>query len=199
MMRRMAVPLALLLVAAGAAADELSAKVDMIVTGALGPQTDAERYCRNIADLAKEAKFEWQVKTIGELEDALAERTRQLEDKRHEVEDWLAKRQNFMAMAEERLVGIYSKMKPDAASAQIRELRPLAGAALLMKLQPRIASAILNEMPTEDAARLASLMIDAASLETPDAPDTPNDRASGVEQGGATEGPAQAGSDTAGP
>ena len=56
-------------------ADDLSAKVDMIVTGALGPQNDAERYCRNIADAAREAKFAWQVKTISDLEDALAKRT----------------------------------------------------------------------------------------------------------------------------
>lgn len=158
--------LAGLLALAGAAhGDELSDKVDMIVTGALGPQNDAEKYCRNIADMAKEVKFAWQVKTIGELEDALAIRTKALEAKRAEVEDWLKKREAFMAMAEERLVGIYSKMRPDAASQQMRALHPVKAAALLMKLQPRIASAILNDMPTEDASRLASLMIDAGATE----------------------------------
>ena len=150
-----------------AQADELSAKVDMIVTGALGPQNDAERYCRNIADAAKEAKFEWQVKTISELEDALAKRTKELEAKRAEIETWLKKREAFMALAEERLVGIYSKMRADAASAQISELGPVTAAALLMKLQPRISSAILNEMPAADAARLASLMVDAKASDTP--------------------------------
>ncbi|MCU0832683.1 MAG: MotE family protein [Rhizobiaceae bacterium] len=155
-----------MLVLAGAALadDALSRKVDMLVTGALGPQTDAERYCRNIADLAQDAKFEWQVKTIGELEDALAQRTRELEAKRAEVETWLKKREAFMAMAEERLSGIYAKMRPGTAADQIRALDPLTGAALMMTLQPRIASAILNEMPTEDASRLASLMIDAATV-----------------------------------
>ena len=148
-------------------ADDLSAKVDMIVTGALGPQNDAERYCRNIADAAKEAKFEWQVKTISELEDALAKRTKELEAKRAEIETWLKKREEFMALAEERLVGIYSKMRADAASAQISELGPVTAAALLMKLQPRISSAILNEMPAVDAARLASLMVDAKTSDTP--------------------------------
>jgi flagellar motility protein MotE (MotC chaperone) len=147
--------------------DELARKVDDIVTGALGPQTDAERYCRNIADPAREAKFKWQVETISELEDALRRRTEELDAKRTEVEAWLAKRETFMAMAQERLVGIYSKMKPDAASEQIRSLNPITGAALLMKLQPRIASAILNEMPTDDASRLASLMIDATQVEPP--------------------------------
>jgi flagellar motility protein MotE (MotC chaperone) len=150
-----------------AQADDLSAKVDMIVTGALGPQNDAERYCRNIADAAKEAKFAWQVKTIGELEDALAKRTIELESKRAEIEDWLKKREAFMALAEERLVGIYSKMRADAASAQIQELGPITAAALLMKLQPRVSSAILNEMPAADAARLASLMVDSGAKETP--------------------------------
>jgi flagellar motility protein MotE (MotC chaperone) len=150
-----------------AQADDLSAKVDMIVTGALGPQNDAERYCRNIADAAKEAKFAWQVKTISELEDALAKRTTELEVKRADVEAWLKKRENFMALAEDRLVGIYSKMRADAASAQINQLGPVTAAALLMKLQPRISSAILNEMPAQDAARLASLMVDAKASDTP--------------------------------
>ena len=150
-----------------AQADDLSAKVDMIVTGALGPQNDAERYCRNIADAAKEAKFEWQVKTISELEDALAKRTTELEAKRAEIEIWLKKREEFMALAEEKLVGIYSKMRADAASAQINQLGPVTAAALLMKLQPRISSAILNEMPAADAARLASLMVEAKTGDTP--------------------------------
>ncbi len=150
-----------------ALADDLSAKVDMIVTGALGPQNDAERYCRNIADSAREAKFKWQVKTIDELEDALAKRTVELETKRAEIEDWIKKREAFMDLAEEKLVSIYSKMRADAASAQIKELGPITAAALLMKLQPRISSAILNEMPAADAARLASLMVDSGAKETP--------------------------------
>jgi flagellar motility protein MotE (MotC chaperone) len=150
-----------------AQADDLSAKVDMIVTGALGPQNDAERYCRNIADAAKEAKFAWQVKTISELEDALAKRTIELESKRAEIEDWLKKREAFMALAEERLVGIYSKMRAEAASAQIKELGSITAAALLMKLQPRVSSAILNEMPAADAARLASLMVDSGAKVAP--------------------------------
>ena len=152
---------ALLAIAPAAEADELADKVDSIVTGALGPQNDAERYCRNIADMAKEAKFEWQVKTIDELEEALAIRTEALEAKRAEVEDWLKKREAFMAMAEDRLVEIYGKMRADAAAAQIKQLGAVPAAALLMKLNPRVSSAIMNEMDAGDAARLASLMIDA--------------------------------------
>ena len=150
-----------------AQADDLAAKVDMIVTGALGPQNDAERYCRNIADAAREAKFEWQVKTISELEDALAKRTIELETKRSEIEEWIQKRETFMALAEDKLVNIYSKMRAEAASAQIKELGPITAAALLMKLQPRISSAILNEMPAAEAARLASLMVDSGAKEAP--------------------------------
>jgi flagellar motility protein MotE (MotC chaperone) len=148
-------------------ADDLSNKIDMIVTGALGPQNEAEKYCRTIAEPAREAKFEWQVKTIADLDAALAERTAALEAKRNEVETWLAKREAFMKLAEEKLVGIYSKMRADAASQQIAELGPITAAALLMKLQPRISSAILNEMPTEKAAQLAALMVDASATETP--------------------------------
>jgi flagellar motility protein MotE (MotC chaperone) len=166
-MKKLLLLLFLISLTVAAKADDLSAKVDMIVTGALGPQNDAERYCRNIADAAKEAKFEWQVKTISELEDALAKRTLELEAKRADVEAWLKKREDFMALAEERLVDIYSKMRADAASAQIKELGPVTAAALLMKLQPRISSAILNEMQATDAARLASLMVDAKASDAP--------------------------------
>lgn len=160
-MKNLVVAFALLAMSSAAMADDLSSKVDMIVTGALGPQNDAERYCRNIADAAREAKFEWQVKTISELEDALAARTGELEIKRAEIEEWIKKREAFMALAEDRLVGIYSKMRADAASAQINQLGPITAAALLMKLQPRVSSAILNEMPAEAAARLASLMVNS--------------------------------------
>ena len=166
-MRRVLLIIALAGLPHFARADDLSAKVDMIVTGALGPQNDAERYCRNIADAAREAKFAWQVKTISDLEEALAKRTTELETKRADIEEWIKKREAFMALAEERLVGIYSKMRADAASAQIKELGPITAAALLMKLQPRISSAILNEMPATDAARLAGLMVDASAQETP--------------------------------
>jgi flagellar motility protein MotE (MotC chaperone) len=91
----------------------------------------------------------------------------ELEAKRADVEAWLKKREDFMALAEERLVDIYSKMRADAASAQIKELGPVTAAALLMKLQPRISSAILNEMPATDAARLASLMVDSKASDAP--------------------------------
>ena len=101
------------------------------------------------------------MRTIDQLEEALAERTAALEAKRTEVEAWIAKRDAFMALAEERLVGIYEKMRPDAAAEQIARIQPLAGAAIMMKLKPSAASAILKEMPADDAARLASLMIDS--------------------------------------
>ena len=146
-----------------AVADDRAANVDAIVTGALGPQTDAEKYCRNIADLAKQAKFEWQVKTIDELEGALAVRIADLEKKSAEVQEWLEKREAFMRMAEDNLVGIYAKMRPDAAASQIELLQPTIAAALLLKLNPRIAGQVLNEMPAKHAALLSRIMIEAGT------------------------------------
>jgi flagellar motility protein MotE (MotC chaperone) len=186
----MLIPILLAATAGGALADALSEKVDMIVTGALGPQNDAEKYCRNIADAAREAKFEWQVKTIAELEEALALRTRSLEEKRAEVEDWLAKRNAFMALAEDHLVGIYSKMRPEAASLQLAELGPVTASALLMKLQPRISSAILNEMPAEQAAGLAALMIEAGADKRRKAAGQEAGKEAGKETGNAEQGDA---------
>ena len=138
----------------------------MIITGALGPQTDAERYCRNIADEAREAKFEWQVKTIGSLEDALRTRIEELEKRRAEVENWLRRREDFIRMAEANLVEIYSRMRADAAAEQMGLLGATTAAALLLKLQPRVAGQILNEMETERAALLTRIMVEAGSVET---------------------------------
>lgn len=118
----------------------------------------AAAYCGNLANDAADARFQRQVNRLKEVEADIEGRLAALEEKRVEVEDWLKRRELFLARAEESLVAIYSGMRPDAASAQLAVMDELTAAALIAKVNPRTASAILNEMAAEKAARIATIM-----------------------------------------
>jgi len=119
---------------------------------------NAELYCRNIANAAADARYQRQVDALTALERRLDERIAALEAKRAELEDWIQRRDDFLAKADESVVAIYSQMRPDAAAGQIAVMDPEAAAAILSKLTPRTASAILNEMDATTAAYLTSVM-----------------------------------------
>ncbi len=72
---------------------------------------------------------------------------------------WLKRRDEFVSKAQDSLVDIISKMKPDAAAAQMSLIGDEAAAALILKLNPRVSSIILNEMPPEKAAKLARVIV----------------------------------------
>lgn len=130
-------------------------------TGALAqglPNETAAAYCTNLADAAADARFALKLARLREAESAIEERLAALEAKRAEYEDWLSKREQFLSLAEDGLVAIYSGMRPDAASEQLAEMDEITAAAVLAKVQPRIASAILNEMRAPKAARLATIV-----------------------------------------
>ncbi|WP_287740542.1 MotE family protein [Methylobacterium sp.] len=115
-------------------------------------------YCAGIADAAADARFAWQKETLADLEKQVEERIRRLEAKRAEYEEWLARRNAFLAKADEAVVAIYTKMRPDAAALQLANMPDEAAAALLTKLSARAASTILSEMEASRAAHLARLM-----------------------------------------
>jgi flagellar motility protein MotE (MotC chaperone) len=120
--------------------------------------TPAENYCANIADAAADARFAWQARTLADLQKALDGKIAALEAKRQETEEWLKRREDFLKKAEDSVVAIYAKMRPDAASIQIARMDEESAAALLTKLSSRAASAILNEMEPARAARLTAAM-----------------------------------------
>ncbi|WP_407521751.1 MotE family protein [Methylobacterium oryzisoli] len=121
----------------------------------------APAYCAGIADAAADARFAWQKETLADLEKQVEERIRRLEAKRAEYEEWLARRNAFLAKADESVVAIYTKMRPDAAALQLANMPEESAAALLTKLNARTASAILSEMEASRAAQLARMMTDA--------------------------------------
>lgn len=123
---------------------------------------EANSYCVNIADAAADARFAWQKETLASLEKELEARIKVLEEKRAEYETWLKRRNEFLEKADETIVSIYSRMKPEAAAQQLVNMNEETAAAILMKLNPRAASSVLNEMEPARAALLTGIITDAA-------------------------------------
>lgn len=124
----------------------------------------AEDYCASIADAAADARFAWQKRTLSEMEKELEQRIVILEKRTAEYREWLARRDAFVKKAQESLVRIYTRMRPDAAASQLAAMDEETAAAVLTKLNPRNASAILNEMPPGPAARLTMTLAGAAKV-----------------------------------
>lgn len=125
----------------------------------VGNLDEIRKYCGNIDDQAADARFALQTKQLNDLKADVEARMRALEDKRKEYEMWLKRRDEFVSKAQDSLVDIISKMKPDAAAAQMSLIGDEAAAALILKLNPRVSSIILNEMPPEKAAKLARVIV----------------------------------------
>lgn len=125
------------------------------------------RFCGNIADAARDRRYQLQKMELEKLQADIDERIEKLEAKRAEYEVWLTRRNRFMQQAQEAVVGIYANMRPDAAASQLGELRAETAAAILMSLDTRKASVILNEMQVETAASLTGIMVNAARKKDP--------------------------------
>jgi flagellar motility protein MotE (MotC chaperone) len=128
--------------------------------------TAAQQYCFNTADAAADARFAWQAKKIKDMEAELEQRSKQLEAKTEEYKTWLARRDDFSRKAQEKLVGFYTKMRPDAAALQLAAMDEETAAALLTKLEPKVASAVMGEMDPVRAAKLASIVSGAARVQS---------------------------------
>jgi len=123
---------------------------------------NAEQYCSNIVDAAADARFARQAELLKSLEAGIEARIIELERKRAEYETWLTRRDAFLEKADASLIEIYSRMRPDAAAAQLALMSEETAAAILMKLKPRGASAILNEMEPAQAALISNTIAGAA-------------------------------------
>ena len=130
-------------------------------------RNEVERFCTNIADAARDRRYVLQTQQLEELKSEVDARIAALEEKRREFEGWLARREAFLAKAEENLVQIYSSMRPDAAAERLAEVRVDLAAAILMKLEPRTAGIILNEMNSKTAAAITGIMASAGRPEDP--------------------------------
>jgi len=142
---------------------------DDLITGSVGkpdPNAIAERYCRNIANAAADARYARQARALQDLKKKVDDRIVELKARKAELEDWLKRREALLKLAREGVVNIYAGMSPDAAAAQLALIDGSTAAALLMKLKTRSASAILNEMASDKAAELARIMVDIGRAAT---------------------------------
>lgn len=130
-------------------------------------QSEIEKFCGNIADAARDRRYAIQAAELKTLQAEIDQRIKTLDAKRAEYEDWLKRREEFLAKAEDNVVKIYATMKPDAAAERLAKLRTELAAGILMKLDTRKAGTILNEMDSKAAATLTGIMAAATRKEDP--------------------------------
>ena len=151
------------------------ASLGAIAASAMEPQRGGIRadagaevglYCANIRDAAHEARVGWQAQSLLAIEARIEARMRELADLRADYEEWLARRQEFLRRAEDGVIDIYARMRPDAAAAQLASMDNETAGAVIARLNPRQSSAILNEMEPGRAAQLTKTV--AGSALTPE-------------------------------
>ncbi|MDG4895901.1 MAG: hypothetical protein EOR72_02180 [Mesorhizobium sp.] len=125
-------------------------------------ESEVQRFCSNIADAARDRRYALQTEELKQLQARIDERMKALEAKKAEYEEWLKRREVFLARAEDGVVKIYAGMKPDAAAERLAMVNAELAAAILMKLDTRKAGVILNEMDQKAAATLTGIMASAA-------------------------------------
>ncbi len=144
---------------------------DAAANGAADANPEIRRYCTNIAVAAGDARFAWQTAKLAEIEGRIKAHVQDLEARTNELRAWMAKREAVEKQANERLVGIYAKMRPETAATQIAGLDDDMAAAVLGQLNPGKASAIFNELVPERATKLAALIAATSPAATPPAGD----------------------------
>lgn len=125
------------------------------------------QYCHSVRDAAAEARFAYQSEKLEALAKEIDQRLAKLSTKSAELRDWMARREEFKSKSTAQLVSIYAAMRPESASEQLTRIEPVTAASILSKLDARAASAILNDMPSDKAAGLASILAGSAQQDPP--------------------------------
>ena len=118
------------------------------------PPSSAEQFCASISESVAESRLAAQTARLAEMESQLRQRIAELEQRRTEVKQMLERQKDIEKKADESVVAILSRMRPEAAAAQLSAADETTAAAVLAKLNPRTASAILNEIDAAKAAKL---------------------------------------------
>jgi flagellar motility protein MotE (MotC chaperone) len=150
----------------GGKADKEKDAADALPLPPATPQqlSPAEQYCSSVVDAAAAAQIAQQTTNLGKAQKQLDDRVARLAAKTEELKRWVKKREDFTNHATEALVGIYSKMKPDAAANQLTAMDELTAAAITSKLSPKVSSLVLAEMDPTKAARLTAIVAGAGEV-----------------------------------
>ena len=124
-------------------------------------------FCSNIRDDAQERRYALKMQELHTLKKQIESRIVALENKRAELEAWQKKSQAFAELADESLVEIYSKMRPDAAAGRLEMIQPVLAAALILKMPRRKASVVLNEMAAAKAAKITEVIAASTAEKEP--------------------------------
>lgn len=134
--------------------------------GEMTSEEEIKKFCTNIADAAKDRRYLLQKQELEKLQTDINARITILEKRKAEYEDWLKRRNDFLAQTQANLIGVYKTMKADAAAPQLEELNPEIAASIIMKLPARQSGLILSEMDPRKAAMVAAVMSSAADPNT---------------------------------
>lgn len=135
---------------------------------------EIQKFCTNIADAARDQRYVLQKQELEKLQSDVDERIRTLEARTAEYQDWLKRRNDFLARAEAGLVDIFKTMKPDAAAPQLEEMRMEIAAAIIMQLPARQSALFLSEMDPQKAGMISTIISSASDPNTSKtSPNTP--------------------------
>lgn len=130
-----------------------------------GPElSPAQQYCSSIMDTATAAQIAQQTRNLEAAQKQLDDRIAVLTEKAEVLKSWIKLREEFSARATDYLVQMYTKMKPDAAAAQIAAMDEMIAAAVMSKLTPKVSGLIMTEMSAEKAARLSAVIAGAGEV-----------------------------------
>jgi flagellar motility protein MotE (MotC chaperone) len=129
-------------------------------------QDEIRQFCTNIAEPARDQRYLLQKQALEKLQSDVDARIAIMDQRKTEYEDWLKRRNDFLAKADDGLVEIYKNMKPDAAAASLDKVKITTASAIIMKLKASQASLILSEMDPEKAATVTNIMASASDPNT---------------------------------
>ncbi|TCV76072.1 flagellar motility protein MotE (MotC chaperone) [Neorhizobium sp. R1-B] len=135
---------------------------------------EIQKFCTNIADAARDQRYLLQKQELEKLQADVDARIEALEQRTAEYQDWLKRRNDFLARAQAGLVDMFKTMKPDAAAPQLQEMRMEIAAAIIMQLPARQSALFLSEMDPEKAGMISTIISSATDPNTSKArPNTP--------------------------
>jgi flagellar motility protein MotE (MotC chaperone) len=149
------------------AAEQKTAPVPEAEKTAESEGSDAERFCTNIQDEARERRYALKDAELKAITAEIDVKMKALEEKRAEFEAWQKRREEFATLATDNLVDIYKKMRPAAAAERLAVLSTDLSASILMKLPSRQAGVILNEMAPETVAAITAIMAASSQRKDP--------------------------------